>query len=119
MTQQLTIFSNSGKTYMGTLCTDYGSADDIPAFAGNLKDTATNYWVVKAPCEINFKLVEEDNKARLDFKNIIPIMPYKLFTDNSSNIYFAFPKDSTVLSTVSDNKISNTLQNAYKQMTGL
>lgn len=119
MTETMTIFSCNGKTYVGILCTNI-SDGDIPVFAG-LDRSIDNVWVVKCPCELEFELVEVAGaSSRLEFKKVMPIFATKLTTTNNpDNIYFAFPKDSVILSTVTGTNISGNIEKAYKQMTNI
>lgn len=117
MTHTLTVFSNSGKTYLGYFPEYSGSEKvNIPGI-GDI-NASSAYYAVVAPCEVEFELVEEPGStSHIDFKRIMPLIPASNVTDNNT-IYFAFPKATTILSNVRGASINATLTNAYKIMTG-
>lgn len=119
MEQTLTIFSNSGKHYIGYLC-EFGDADEKPSFVGINQDISDDVWIIKAPCELKFKIEKkQDGTSGIDFDYIMPIMPGPLYNGNAENVYFLFHKATTSLSTIKSALIASKITTAYKQLTGV
>ena len=116
--QPLTMFYNSGKTFIGGLCTLDSNGVTIEG-VGKLTSTS-DYYVISSPCEVEFELVEvPGSTSRIEFKKIMPICPIKISSiQEGKNVYFAFDKKTTALSNITDAYINPILTDAYKKMTG-
>lgn len=116
--QPLTMFYNSGKTFIGGLCTLDSSGISIDG-VGNITSTS-DYYVISSPCEVEFELVEvAGSTSRIEFKRVMPICPIKMSSKNGNGIYFVFDKKTTAISNITGASINSTLTDAYRKMTGV
>lgn len=116
--QPLTMFYNSGKTFIGGLCTldsDGVTIDGIGEIEQN-----SDYYVISSPCEVEFELVGvAGSSSRIEFKRIMPICPIKMSSKDGDEVYFAFDKKTTAISNITGASINPTLTDAYRKITGV
>lgn len=117
MTKNLTIFHYSGKNYIGYYCTfDPG---DKPSFTGLEQNFESSHYVFLAPAEISYKInITADATADL-VSSVMPLYPGDFMNGSNDSIYFAFPKDQVIVSTIKENNIHNNIVSQYKQLTKL
>lgn len=117
-TKNLTIFSYCGKNYIGYVCTIGSAETNKPNFVG-IGTTYSNVYVVQAPAEISYEVsITTDATADLVSK-VMPLFPGAFYSGAAQNIYFAFPKNDVVVSTIKDTAINDTIKKQYLQLTKL
>lgn len=123
MTQELTFFYNSGKTFLGYVVKFTDSDENISIPGVGEINADSEYYAIISPCAVDFQLKEADEKSStpyITWKSIMPLIPGKLVNAMDANeIYFAFDKAGTVMSNVTKTKISNDIIKAYNALTGV
>lgn len=116
MTKELTVFSYSGKNYIGYYCSF--AEDEKPSFVG-IGQEVTDKFIFLAPAEISYDInITSDATADLTSK-VMPIFPGPFYNGTPNSIYFAFPKSDTIMSTIKDSTIHDNIVKQYKQLTKL
>lgn len=75
-----------------------------------------NYFIIDAPCEIEFEIVKKaTGTANLEWK-LIPFFYKNLVADDSNAITFAFPKNQICLSNIVRDSMNSRLVQAYTEL---
>ena len=118
MTTELTVFQHGGETYIGYLCTFTVDEGNKPSFSG-LRDKFDNYYVIQLPCKLTFTVTQKDSETARVEGNLAPVFPANKYQGDGKKVMFAYPKETTVVSTVKDSSISSDIVNAYKAIVQL
>lgn len=118
MTEELTVFQHGGETYIGYLCTFSIDEANKPTFSG-LGNKFDDYYAIKLPCKLTFTVTQKDSETARVEGNLAPVFPANKYQGDGSKVMFAYPKASTVVSTVKDTNISTDIVNAYKAIVQL
>lgn len=118
MSEELTVFQHGGNTYIGTLCTFESEAGNKPVFAG-LGDKFDDYYAIQLPCKLTFTVTQKDSETARVEGNLSPVFPANKYQGDGKKVMFAYPKATTVVSTVKDSSISSDIVNAYKAIVQL
>lgn len=116
MTAELTIFYNGGKTFIGYLCTVGGGEE--PSFTG-LGTSVGDQYVVRCPAEITYTLTMTADATADLTSHVMPLYPGGFVNGSKDQVYFAFPKATTVVSTLKSANLHTNIINQYNQLTGL
>ena len=118
MTTELTVFQHGGETYIGNLCSFEMDEGNKPTFSG-LGDSFDDYYVIQLPCKLFFTVSQKDSETARVEGNLAPVFPANKYQGDGKKVMFAYPKSSTVVSTVKDSTISSDIVNAYKAVVQL
>ena len=116
--KSLTIFHYAGKNYIGYYVNPSLEEADKPSFTG-ITTTYDKHYIFLAPAELSYKInITADATADL-VSTVMPLYPADFMNGSEDKIYFAFPKDQVVLSTIKEANIHSNIVAQYKQLTGI
>lgn len=118
MEKSLTVFHYAGKNYIGYYVTPGTDESDKPSFTG-IEKTYTDHYIFLAPAELSYKINITAGATADLVSTVMPLYPGDFVNGTKDTVYFAFPKNQVVLSTIKQANIHSNIINQYQQLTGI